>query len=106
MLESLHTRLRLARVELGLTQAEAATAIGIKQPMLHRAETSMEISSNRLMQILNYYVNQRSINPAWLLSDPNTAFTIMATESNVNEQKLQLLEVFREALDELDKPNR
>ncbi|SFE31323.1 helix-turn-helix domain-containing protein [Spirosoma endophyticum] len=103
MLESLSNRLRLARIELGLTQAEAASAIGIKQPMLHRAETSLEISSNRLLQILDYYVNQRQINPAWLLSEPNTDFDIVVGENKVIEQKLKLLQGFRETLDGIDK---
>ncbi len=102
MQDSLSNRLRSARIELGLTQAEAASAIGIKQPMLHRAETSMEISSNRLLQILDYYINQRKINPAWLLSEPNIAFQILSVEGSVDEQKLRLLEGFRQQLDGLD----
>ncbi|QHV95606.1 helix-turn-helix domain-containing protein [Spirosoma endbachense] len=102
MQERLSNRLREARIELGLTQAEAASAIGIKQPMLHRAETSMEISSHRLLHILDYYINQRRVNPAWLLSEPNTAFDIIAGESKVEEKKLQLLKAFRETLDEMD----
>ena len=103
MQESLSNRLRLARIELGLTQAEAASDIGIKQPMLHRAETSLEISSNRLLQILDYYVNQRHINPAWLLSEPNTSYEILSGENKVSEQKLRLLQGFRETLDGIDK---
>lgn len=85
-----------------MTQAEAASAIGIKQPMLHRAETSMEISSNRLLQILDYYINRRKINPAWLLSEPNIAFQILTVEGSVDEQKLRLLKSFRQQLDGLD----
>lgn len=107
MQESFSNRLRLARNELGLTQAEAATIIGITQPMLHRAETSLEVSSSRLLQILDYYVNQRRINPAWLLSEPNSAFQIRLAEGQmgqVDEQKLHLLKGFREQLDQLDKP--
>lgn len=103
MQDSLSNRLRIARSELGLTQAEAASAIGIKQPMLHRAETSMEISSTRLLQILDYYVNKCQINPAWLLSEPNTSFSIIASENEVDEKKLKLLKGFRESLDGIDK---
>ncbi|AUD05326.1 helix-turn-helix domain-containing protein [Spirosoma pollinicola] len=103
MQERLSNRLREARIVLGLTQAEAASAIGIKQPMLHRAETSMEISSNRLLQIVDYYVNQRKINPAWLLSEPNLAFDIFAGEDKADEQKLRLLKGFLETLDGIDK---
>jgi transcriptional regulator with XRE-family HTH domain len=100
---SLSKRLRLARIELDLTQAEAANAIGITQPMLHRAETTLEISSNRLLQILDYYVNVRKINPAWLLKEPNSDYEILSGENNPNEQKLQLLKEFREQLDGIDK---
>ena len=106
MQDSLSNRLRVARSELGLTQVEAASAIGITQPMLHRAETTLEISSNRLLQILNYYINQRNINPAWLFCEPNTAHPIVLIERNaetVDEQKLRLLEGFREDLDGIDK---
>lgn len=102
MLDSLSNRLRLARTELGLTQAEATDEIGIKQPMLHRAETSMEISSHQLLQVLDYYVNQRQINPAWLLSESNTAFEIFSEENKISEQKLRLLQGFRDTLDGID----
>lgn len=106
MQDSLNNRLRSARIELGLTQAEAASAIGIKQPMLHRAETSMEISSNRLLQILDYYINQQNINPAWLLREPNTAYTLFSAEGTAGdlaEKRLQLLEDFRKEMDRMDK---
>lgn len=105
MEESLGSRLRIARTELGLTQAEAASAMGITQPMLHRAETSLGLRSNHLVLILNYYINDRKINPAWLLSEPNTAFQILSNGSRIEDtadQKLRLLSVFLKDLNDLD----
>lgn len=101
MLETLPQRLRLARIELQLTQAQAAEAIGITQPMLHRAETSLEVSSNRLLQILDHYINVKQINPSWLLCEPNTGLAIISPP-DANKQKLRLLDDFRSQLEEID----
>lgn len=108
MEESLSQRLRIARAELSLTQTQAAKAIGVSQPMLHRAETSMQVSTNKLLKIIDYYVNQRQINPAWLLRTANAGFSVVCAEpggSTLSDQeKLSLLQEFRQNLDKLDKP--
>ena len=110
MHELLPLRLRAVRLNLGLTQAEAAQQMGVTQPMLHRAETSLQVGSNRLLQILAYYVNQRKVSSTWLLSasaeDVNTVQfneTVVATTA---ARQLELLAWFREKLNAIDPPNQ
>lgn len=110
MHEFLPKRLRAARLKLNLSQAQAAQHMGagITQPILHRAETLLNLSSNRLLQIIDYYINQQQINPAWLLCERNEAYdwqSIDVGNGPNSQQKLQLLEAFRRELDELDKPD-
>ena len=108
MQEILSQRLREARTRLGLTQAEAAKLIGISQPMLHRAETSLSISSNRLLQILEYFVIQRKINADWLLGKPVDSMDKLPAQekkTDLDQQKLELLAAFRRQLDELGDSN-
>ena len=87
------TRIREARVTLGLTQKEFAASLGIVQGFLSGIETGRKHPSDTLLIALTHTYG---INPDWLARGTGEAFKVAASSVNPGSGRAPLLDVIPE----------